>query len=102
MGTTAAAEYYAAYILEKALSVDNMFAFLIIFSELRIPAKYQGRVLWFGVLGALVFRALLIGTGITLIERVHWVVYPFALLVLFAAWRMAFGAEQERRVIQSS
>jgi tellurite resistance protein TerC len=102
MGPTAAAEYYAAYVLEKALSLDNMFAFLVIFGELGIAEKYQGRVLWFGVVGALVFRALLIVAGIALIERVDWVVYPFAVLLLLAAWRMSFGVARERQVLKDA
>ena len=101
-GTSAAAEYYAAYFLEKSLSVDNIFVFAIIFSELHIPAEYQRRVLWFGIAGALVFRAVMIGAGIALIERFSWVTYPFAALMLFAAWRMLFGAERERKVVQAA
>jgi len=98
-GRSAATEYYAAYLLEKSLSIDNIFVFVVIFSELHIPAEYQRRVLLFGVIGALVFRALMIGAGITLIERFQWVVYPFAGLILFAAWRLLFGVERERKVV---
>jgi tellurite resistance protein TerC len=98
-GAAAAAEYYAAYILEKSLSVDNIFVFIIIFSELRIPPERRRRVLWFGVAGALVFRAVMVFTGVALIQRFHWVIYPFAGLILFAAWRLLFGAEPERRVV---
>jgi tellurite resistance protein TerC len=101
-GTSAATEYYAAYVLEKSLSVDNIFVFVIIFSELHIPGEYQRRVLRFGIAGALVFRALLVGAGIALIERFGWVTYPFAILILFAAWRMLFGAERERDVVQAA
>ena len=101
-GTSAAAEYYAAYFLEKSLSVDNIFVFALIFSELHIPAEYQRRVLRFGIAGALVFRAIMIGAGIALIERFSWVTYPFAALMLFAAWRMLFGAERERKVVQAA
>lgn len=101
-GTTAAAEYYAAYFLEESLSVDNIFVFVIIFSELHIPAEYQRRVLRFGIAGALVFRALLIGAGVALIQRFDWVTYPFAALILFAAWRMLFGAQRERRAVQAA
>jgi len=101
-GTSVAAEYYAAYFLEKSLSVDNIFVFVIIFSELHIPAEYQRRVLRFGIAGALVFRALLIGASIALIQRFSWVTYPFAALILFAAWRMLFGAERERDVVQAA
>jgi TerC family integral membrane protein len=99
-GVTAATEYYAAYFLEESLSVDNIFVFIIIFSELHIPAEHQRRVLWFGIVGALVFRALLIGAGIALIQRFAWVMYPFASLILFAAWRLLFGAQRERKVVR--
>jgi len=101
-GRSAATEYFAAYLLEESLSVDNIFVFVVIFSELHIPAEYQRRVLWFGVVGALVFRALAIGAGITLIERVQWIAYPFATLILFAAWRLLFGAEHERKVVKEA
>jgi len=97
-GSQAAAEYYAAYLLEKSLSVDNIFVFVIIFAELRIPPEYQRRVLRFGIAGALVFRALMIGAGIGLIQRYHWVVYPFAAIILFAAWRLVFGEVREERL----
>ena len=101
-GRTVAAEYYAAYFLEKSLSVDNIFVFVIIFSELHIPAEHQRRVLRFGIAGALVFRALLIGAGIALIERFSWITYPFAALILFAAWRMLFGVEREREAVEAA
>ena len=101
-GRSAATEYFAAYLLEESLSIDNIFVFVIIFSELHIPAEYQRRVLLFGVAGALVFRALVIGAGLTLIARVQWITYPFAILILFAAWRLLFGAERERKVVKDA
>jgi TerC family integral membrane protein len=99
-GTNAAAEYYAAYFLEEALSVDNVFVFAVVFSELHIPSEYQRRVLRFGILGALVFRAAVIGGGIALVARFSWVTYPFAALILFAAWRIVFAQERERRIVE--
>jgi tellurite resistance protein TerC len=101
-GLEPAAEYYAAYFLEQALSVDNIFVFVIIFAELHIPPEYQRRVLQFGIAGALLFRGLLIVAGITLIERFNWVTYPFAALILFAAWRLLFGVERERKVVEGA
>jgi tellurite resistance protein TerC len=101
-GRSAATEYFAAYLLEESLSVDNIFVFVVIFSELHIPAEYQRRVLLFGVTGALVFRALAIFAGLTLIERFQWITYPFATLILFAAWRLLFGAERERKVVKEA
>jgi len=101
-GATAAAEYYAAYFLEESLSVDNIFVFAIVFAELHIPAEYQHRILRFGIAGALVFRAVVIVSGIALIERFNWILYPFAALILFAAWRLAFAQERERRVVEGA
>jgi len=101
-GRSAATEYFAAYLLEESLSVDNIFVFVVIFSELHIPAEHQRRVLLFGVTGALVFRALAIFAGLTLIERFQWITYPFATLILFAAWRLLFGAERERKVVKEA
>jgi tellurite resistance protein TerC len=101
-GATAGTEYYAAYLLELSLSVDNIFVFVIVFSELRIPAENQRRVLAWGVTGALVFRALMIAAGIGLIQRFEWIIFPFGALILFAAWRMLFAQERERRVVAAA
>jgi tellurite resistance protein TerC len=101
-GPTAAAEYYAAYLLEFSLSVDNIFVFVIVFSELHVPTEHQRRVLAWGIAGALVFRALMITAGIALVQRFHWITYPFAALILLAAWRMLFAEERERRVVEQA
>jgi tellurite resistance protein TerC len=101
-GGEVAAAYYAAYVLEKSLSVDNIFVFVLIFSQLRIPAHQQHRVLLLGVIGALVMRALMIWGGVYLLERFHWAIYPFAALLLFAAFRLLFGEDAERRVVEES
>src|SRR6266852_7385075 len=87
-GSAPALTYLTAYLLEKSLSVDNVFVFVLIFSELRIPPQQQRRVLYWGVLGALVVRAVLIAGGVFLLRRFHGVVYPFAALVIFAAVRI--------------
>ena len=101
-GGEVAAAYYAAYILEKSLSVDNIFVFVLIFSQLRIPAHQQHRVLLLGIVGALVMRALMIGGGVYLLQRFHWVIYPFAGLLLVAAARLLFGESAERRFVEES
>ncbi|HEY9462448.1 MAG TPA: TerC/Alx family metal homeostasis membrane protein, partial [Vicinamibacterales bacterium] len=98
----AAAEYYAAYLLEMSLSVDNIFVFLIVFSELHIPADHQRRVLGWGIIGALVFRAVMIAAGIALLQRVRWIEYVFGAFILFAAWRILFAEERERRVVEQA
>jgi TerC family integral membrane protein len=98
-GTGPALAYLTAYVLEKSLSVDNIFVFVVIFSELRIPLAEQRRVLYWGILGALIMRALLIAVGIYLLERFHWVIYPFAVLIILAAARLLWGRDKERQLV---
>lgn len=98
-GGDAALLYYTAYALEKSLSIDNIFVFVLIFAELQIPAAEQRRVLYWGVLGALIMRAIFIALGVFLLQRFHWVIYPFAALILFASVRILFGQEKERQVV---
>ena len=101
-GRGPALTYLTAYLLEKSLSVDNIFVFVLIFSELRIPPDQQRRVLYWGVLGALASRALLIAGGVFLLRRFNWIVYPFAALVLFAAVRILWGREKERELVATA
>lgn len=101
-GGDAATAYYAAYLLEKSLSVDNIFVFVLIFSQLRIPAHQQHRVLLLGIVGALVMRAVMIWGGVYLLQRFHWFIYPFAALLLVAAARLLFGESAERRLVEES
>jgi len=90
-GGGAAQSYLAAYLIEKSLSVDNIFLFAAIFSALAIPARYQQRVLMFGIVGALLMRAVLIAAGITLLDAVHPVIYVFGVVLLVAAVNMLRG-----------
>jgi tellurite resistance protein TerC len=98
-GSDPALAYLTAYVLEKSLSVDNVFVFALIFSELQIPPAQQRRVLYWGILGALAMRGALIGVGIYLLERFHWVIYPFAALIILAAVRLVWGREKERELV---
>jgi tellurite resistance protein TerC len=91
-GTDVAGEYLAAYLLEKALSVDNIFVFVLLFASLAVPAGLQRRVLYYGVAGALLLRGAVIAAGGALIEQVSWVFYGFGVIVLLAAARV-FRAE---------
>lgn len=86
-GSGAVAEYFSGYLIEKSLSVDNVLLWLVIFSALSVPSKVQHRVLFYGVLGAVVMRAVLIFTGAALIERFEFVLYVFGAFLLYAAWR---------------
>ncbi|MFL5351023.1 TerC/Alx family metal homeostasis membrane protein [Archangium sp.] len=102
-GGTAAQEYLGAYLIEKSLSLDNLFVFLVIFSSLNVPGDKQRRVLFWGIFGALVFRALFIILGLEALERWHWVVYIFGTILLVAAWRVARrhpSEESDNKVVE--
>jgi tellurite resistance protein TerC len=87
-GGQAGGEYYAGYLIEKSLAVDNVFVFALIFTYFAVPREYQHRVLFYGVLGALVFRAIFIAGGAALLDRFHWVLYVFGAFLLLTGWRM--------------
>jgi len=84
-------EYFAGYVTEKALSIDNLFVFLIIMSGFAVPKAYQQKVLMIGIIIALVLRGIFIAVGATLIENVSWIFYIFGALLLVLAWRQAFS-----------
>jgi tellurite resistance protein TerC len=94
-GGPAAGEYFAGYLIEKSLSVDNVFVWAVLFSYFAVPAKYQFRVLFWGVFGALVMRAIFIFAGVALLERFDWILYVFGAFLLFTAVKIArhSGAE---------
>src|SRR3712207_746899 len=84
-----AAQYYAGYLIEKSLAVDNVFVFAIIFSYFAVPREYQHRVLFYGVLGALVFRGVFIAAGSVLIASFAWILYVFGTFLVVTGIRMA-------------
>jgi tellurite resistance protein TerC len=88
-GGGAAGEYLAGYLIEKSLSVDNVFVWAVILSYFAVPAQYQYRVLFWGIFGALVFRGIFIFAGVTLIDRFDWILYVFGAFLIFTAWRIA-------------
>lgn len=94
-GPTSAGEYFAGYVIEKALSVDNVFVFALIFSYFAVPVQYQYRVLFWGVVGALVLRAIFILVGAELLERYDWMVYVFGAFLIYTGVRMAFHSNEE-------
>ena len=91
-GSHEAGEYFAGYLIEYSLSVDNIFVFLVIFNYFKVPASYQHRVLFFGILGAIVFRGLFIALGTTLINRFEWIIYVLGAFLIFTAYRLLRGA----------
>lgn len=95
LGKIKALEFFTGYLIEKSLSVDNLFVFIMIFGYFKIRGEHQARILKWGIIGALLLRALFIFAGIGLLSKFHWLFYLFGGLLLYTAWKMAFGAEDE-------
>jgi tellurite resistance protein TerC len=95
MGQQAMLEFYAGYLVEQALSVDNLFVFILIFSYFKIAGALQHRVLFWGILGALIMRGMMIGAGAALLARFHWIIYLFGAFLVFTGVRMAIGGDNE-------
>ena len=93
LGLEKALEFFTGYLIEYSLSVDNLFVFIIIFSYFSVPAAYQHRVLFWGILGALIMRGVFIGTGALLLQRFHWVIYVFGAFLVFTGIKMLIKEE---------
>src|SRR6185369_1149059 len=87
-GSTRGLEFQTGYLIELSLSVDNLFVFLLIFSYFKVPAKFQHRVLFWGVMGALVMRLTMIFVGAALINRFHWIIYIFGAFLVYTGFKM--------------
>jgi len=96
-GPETALEFLTGYLIEKSLSVDNIFVFLLIFSYFGVPSLYQHKVLFWGILGALIMRAVFIVAGITLIEKFHWTIYIFGAFLILIGIKMALQKERKIR-----
>jgi len=94
-GRAAAFKYLTGYVVEKSLSVDNIFVIAMIFSFFAVPALYQHQVLFWGVLGAVLLRGVMIGIGAALISQFHWILYLFGLFLIFTAIKMLFMNNEE-------
>ena len=94
LGANAGVEFFTGYLLEKSLSVDNIFVFVLIFSHFSVPPQYQHRVLFWGILGALVMRAVMILTGTAILESFHWVIYIFGAFLIFTGIKMLMTINQ--------
>jgi tellurite resistance protein TerC len=95
LGKGPALDFLAGYLIEKSLSVDNLFVFIAIFDYFHTPSKYQHKVLFWGILGAIVLRALFIFFGIALVDRFHFILYIFGLFLIYAAIKMAMPKNDE-------
>ena len=95
LGSLIGKQFLAGYIIELSLSVDNLFVFILIFSYFKVPAKYQHRLLFWGVMGALVMRITMIALGAALIERFHWIIYVFGVFLIYTGIKMLRQDETE-------
>ena len=102
MGHEKLAEFVTGYALEKSLSVDNMFVFLLIFTSLSIPHKFQHRVLSMGIIGAIAMRVPLILAGVTLLEQFHWMIYLFGGFLIVTAVRMLLQRKEKKIEIEKN
>lgn len=95
MGSEKALQFLTGYVIEKSLSVDNLFVFILIFKYFGVPPKYQPRVLHWGILGAMVMRFIFIFAGVSLLETFHWIIYLFGAMLIYTGAKMAFGEEKK-------
>ncbi len=93
-GSRDAGEYFAGYLIEYSLSVDNMFVFVVIFSYFKIPLSHQHQILFYGILGAMVFRGIFIALGTALVQNFDWVIPIFGLFLLYTAFRIGKGSAE--------
>jgi tellurite resistance protein TerC len=93
-GKEPALQFLTGYLIELSLSVDNLFVFLLIFMYFKVPAAYQHKVLFWGILGAQIMRGLLIGVGVVLIAQFHWILYLFGLFLVFTGIKMGIQKEE--------
>jgi tellurite resistance protein TerC len=100
-GADPALEFFAGYLIEKSLSVDNIFIFLLIFSYFNVPMRLQHNVLLWGIIGALLMRALFIWLGAVLIQEFHWIIYPFGALLLYTSIKLLIKAPSQPDVKNS-
>ncbi len=94
-GPVKALEFFTGYVIEKSLSVDNVFIFALIFSYFAVPPQWQHKVLFWGILGALVMRVIMIFAGVALISRFHWILYVFGAFLIFTGLKMIFKKDGE-------
>ena len=94
-GRTPALEFVTGYVIELSLSVDNLFVFLLIFRFFQVPAIHQHKVLFWGILGALIMRAIFIAAGVSLIQKFHWIIYAFGAFLVYSGIKLFFQEEAE-------
>jgi tellurite resistance protein TerC len=94
-GSEPGLEFLTGYLIERSLSIDNIFVFLLVFSYFKVPGVLQYRVLFYGIIGALIMRAIFIAAGVTLIQSVHWIIYVFGAFLILTGIKMALEKDKE-------
>lgn len=94
-GETKALEFFTGYLIEKALSVDNIFVFVLIFTYFQIPSQYQHKILFWGVIGALIMRVIFIFSGVALLEKFHWTIYIFGSILIYTGIKMLTQSDKK-------
>lgn len=95
LGDTRGTEYLAAYVIEFSMSVDNLFVFILLFSAFGIPGAYQHKVLFYGILGAMAFRAVFVIVGAEMLEAFDWMMIVFGIILVYASYHTAFGKDDK-------
>lgn len=95
MGTQKSLEFLTGYVVEKALSIDNLFVFIMLFGFFKVEQKYQHKVLFWGVFGAIILRALFIFSGVALINKFHWIIYIFGAFLVYSGIKLIFEEEEK-------
>ena len=95
-GAEIATQYFAGYVIEKSLAVDNIFVFAVLFTYFAVPRRYQHRLLFYGVLGALIFRAIFIALGAVLIEEFSWILYVFGVFLVYTGFKLARSGHEAK------
>lgn len=94
-GEVKALEFFTGYVIEKSLSVDNIFVFVLIFSYFKTPSIHQHKILFWGIIGALIMRAVFIFAGVALLEKFHWTIYVFGAILIFTGYKMLVQKEKK-------
>lgn len=94
-GKQEALEFFTGYIIERSLSIDNLFVFLVVFNYFKVPNIHHHKILYWGILGALIMRAIFIFSGVALIERFHWIMYVFGAFLIFTGIKMIWAKDKE-------
>jgi len=96
MGATKALEFTTGYLLEEALSVDNLFVFILLFAYFKVPPEQEKTVIFWGILGALIMRGTFILAGVALVQRFHWILYVFGVFLSYTGIQLMFGGDEEK------